>query len=39
MVVTLLTLGRVPVNWTGRPAAADGAEDPGRPAITRSQAG
>jgi hypothetical protein len=33
--VTLLTLGLVRVSWTGAPAAASGAEDPGRAGITR----
>jgi hypothetical protein len=36
LVVTVLTLGRVRVNWTGRSAAEDGSDDPGRPAVTRT---
>ncbi|MBS1110283.1 MAG: hypothetical protein H6Q88_2275 [Anaeromyxobacteraceae bacterium] len=38
LTVTLLTLGSVRVNWTGRPGAQDGAEDPGRAAATRTSA-
>lgn len=36
LVVTVLTLGRLDVNWSGRPAAQEGAEDPARAAATRS---
>ncbi len=36
LMVTILSLGRVRVNWSGRPAALDGAEDPARAAVTRS---
>ncbi len=36
LIVAVLTLGRVRVNWTGAPAGADGEDDPGRPAVTRS---
>jgi hypothetical protein len=36
LVVTAFTLGRLKVNWTGRSRAADGAEEPGRAAVTRS---
>jgi hypothetical protein len=35
LCVYLLTLGRVSVNRTGRAAASSGAEDPGRPAVSR----
>jgi len=34
-LVTVLTLGRVRVDWTGRLATPDDADDPGRPAATR----
>ena len=34
--VTFFTLGRVRVNWTGRPGAQDGAEDPGRAFASRN---
>jgi len=36
VLVTMLTLGLIPVNWTGRPGAERGADDAGRPAVTRS---
>jgi hypothetical protein len=36
LVVTVLTLGRIHVNWTGGPAAADAARDPNQAAVTRS---
>jgi hypothetical protein len=39
LVVTLFTLGRVPVSWTGAPGAPDGAEDPGRAVAARHLAG
>jgi uncharacterized transporter YbjL len=35
ILVTVLTVGRVRLNWTGRAGAAAGTEDPGRPAVTR----
>jgi len=37
LLVTALTLGRVDLNWTGRPGTADGAADPGRAAVTRNR--
>jgi len=36
LLVTVLTLGRVDLNWTGR-GSADGAEDPGRAAVARNR--
>jgi len=36
LLVTVFTLGSVRVNWTGIPGSADGAEDPGRAAVSRS---
>lgn len=39
LVVTLFTLGRVPVSWTGGSGAPDGAEDPGRAVAARRLAG
>jgi hypothetical protein len=36
LVVTLFTLGRVPVSWTGGPGSPDGAEDPGRAVAARA---
>ncbi len=38
LVVTVLTLGRVRVNWDGRSAVQDGAEDPGRAVAAREWA-
>ena len=35
LVLTLLTLGRARLNWTGGPGAQDGAEDPARPVAAR----
>jgi hypothetical protein len=39
LVVTLFTLGRVPVSWTGGSGAQDGAEDPGRAVAARRLGG
>ena len=36
LLVTAFTLGSVRVSWTGRPGSADGPEDPGRAAVSRS---
>lgn len=36
LVVTVLSLGRVGVSWSGRPAAQDGSEDPGRAVTSRT---
>lgn len=38
LVMTVLTLGRARVNWTGGPGAQDGAEDPGRAVAAREWA-
>ena len=35
LAVTVLSLGLVRVSWSGAPAAAHGAEDPGRAGVTR----
>jgi hypothetical protein len=36
LLVTAFTLGCVRVSWTGSPGSADGEEDPGRAAVSRS---
>jgi len=33
--LTVLTLGRARLNWTGQAGAQDGADDPGRAVATR----
>ena len=35
ILLTVVTLGRMRLNWTGGPGAAEGAEDPDRPSIAR----
>jgi hypothetical protein len=39
ILVTAATLGRVRVEWSGRPSAAHAEDDPGRAAATRTLGG